>query len=165
MKFYYILYPRPVVIVGSGSIKNNKINFMSIAWITPLSEDPPTVGFSSYKENYSNCLIEEFRQFSVIVINDIDLILKIGSVSGKEKNKVELFKLDVISGKKLDVPILKNNLAYLECKLIDKKEIGECVFYIGEVVYWEAKESSGYIWKEINKVPLHKGGKLFSFIK
>ncbi len=29
MKFYYLLHPRPIVIIGSGSIKNNEVNFMA----------------------------------------------------------------------------------------------------------------------------------------
>ncbi|MEM1688054.1 MAG: flavin reductase family protein [Nanopusillaceae archaeon] len=164
MKFYYLLYPRPVVIIGSGSVKDNKINFMSVAWITPISENPPTLGFSSYKENYSNILIEKFNQFSVIIVNNPKLILELGSLSGKDKNKVEVLNLNVISGKKLDVPLLKDYIAFLECKLIDKKEIGECVFYIGEVINWEIK--GNFPDKNIvNKIPLHKGGRNISFLK
>lgn len=165
MKFYYLLYPRSAVIIGSGSFNNKEINFMTVAWTTPISEEPPTVGFSSYIENYSNTLIEKYGQFSIIITKDTDLLLKLGSISGKEKDKVKYFNLEVVSGKKLDVPILKNNLGFLECKLIDKKEIGECNFYIGEVLYWEAKNIDKYGWKDMKEVPLHIGGKRFSFIK
>jgi len=163
MKFYYLLHPRPVIVIGSGSMKNNEINLMTASWITPISEEPPTVGFASYKENYTNVLIEKYKQFSVNVIDDIDLLWKIGTVSGREANKVEKFNIKVIPGKKLDVPIIENNLGFMECKLINSFEIGDGIFYIGEVVNWEAKDFDRYGWKDISKIPLHKGGKAFAF--
>ncbi len=74
MKFYYLLHPRPVVIIGSGSIKNNEINFMACSWITLISEEPETFGFACYKEHYTAELVLKYRQFSVIVTDNIDLI-------------------------------------------------------------------------------------------
>jgi len=163
MKFYYLLHPRPVAAIGSGSIKNNEINFMASSWITPISEEPPMVGFASYKENYTNVLIEKYKQFSVNIIEDIDLLWKIGTTSGREVNKVEKFNIKVIPGKKLDVPIIENSLGFMECKLINSVEVGEDMFYIGEVVNWEARDFDRYGWKDISKIPLNKAGKAFAF--
>jgi len=163
MKFYYLLHPRPVIAIGSGSVKSNEINFIPVSWITPVSEEPPTVGFASYKENYTNILIEKYKQFSISVIDDIDLLWKIGTTSGRNVNKVEKFNIKIISGKKLDVPIIENNLGFMECKLINSVEVGEVIFYIGEVVNWEAKDFDKYGWRDVSKIPLHKGGKAFAF--
>ncbi|RDD52361.1 flavin reductase family protein [Nanoarchaeota archaeon NZ13-N] len=163
MKFYYLLHPRPVVAVGSGSIKVGEINFATVSWITPVSEEPPIVGFASYKENYTNSLIEKYKQFSINIIEDIELLWKVGITSGKEIDKVKEFGIKVISGKKLDVPIIEDSLGFMECKLTNSLEVGEGIFYIGEVVNWEAKGFGRYGWEDISRVPMHKGGKAFAF--
>jgi len=152
-----------VVVIGSGSVKNNEINFMAASWVTPISEEPETFGFACYKENHTSDLVQKYKQFSVIIIDDIDLIWKVGTTSGKEINKVEEFKIKVKPGKKLDVPLIENSLGYAECKLTRTVEVGEDWFFIGEVVNWEAKEFDRYGWKDISKIPLHKGGKAFAF--
>jgi len=165
MKFYYLLHPRPVVIVGSGSVTKNEINFMASSWITPISEEPAIIGFACYKENYTTELIQKYKQFSIIITEDINLIWKVGTVSGREVNKVKKFNIKAIPGKKLDVPIIEKYLGYAECKLINTVEVGEDLFFIGEVVNWEAKNFDRYGWKDISKIPLHKGGKAFAFAK
>ena len=163
MKFYYLLHPRPVVIIGSGSVKNNEINFMAASWVTPISEDLEAFGFACYKENYTAELVKKYKQFSIIITNDIDLIWKVGTVSGREVNKVEKFGINVESGEKLDVPIIEDCLGFAECKLIETVEIGEDYFFIGEVVNWYAKNYNQYGWKEHWNIPLHKAGKAFTF--
>ncbi|MEM5828001.1 MAG: flavin reductase family protein [Candidatus Aenigmatarchaeota archaeon] len=163
-KFYYLLHPRPVYVIGSGSVNNNEINFMSASWVMPVAEDIPSICLACDREQYSYSLIEKYKQFSVNLIDDINLIWKLGTTSGKEINKVKEFNLKVIKGKKLDVPILENSLAFLEAKVFNKIEIAEVTLYIAEVVNYEGKNLDEYGLKEFWKIPLHKGGKAFVFI-
>ncbi|MFZ8832264.1 MAG: hypothetical protein ACO2OY_08990 [Thermodesulfobacteriaceae bacterium] len=44
--FYRTLHPRPVVLIGSGSVKAWETNFRACSWITPIAEDLPSVGFA-----------------------------------------------------------------------------------------------------------------------
>lgn len=162
-KFYYLLHPRPAYVIGSGSVKNNEINFMAASWVMPVAEDVPSICFACDSENFTKELIEKYRQFSVNLIVDIDLIWKLGTTSGKEVNKVEEFNLKVISGKKLDVPILENSLAFLETKVINTVKVAEVYLYIAEVVNFGGKDLEEYGLKEFWRVPLHKGGKAFVF--
>jgi len=162
-KFYYLLHPRPVYVIGSGSIKNNEINFMAASWVMPVAEDIPSICLACETEQYTTELIEKYKQFSVNLIDDINLIWKLGTTSGREINKVKEFNLKVISGKKLDVPILENSLAFLEAKVTNKVKVAEVNLYIAEVVNFEGKDLEEYGLKEFWKVPLHKGGKAFVF--
>ncbi len=163
MKFYRTLHPRPVVVIGSGDTEKGKINFMACAWITPLSEEPPLIGFSCSKENYTYKLLQEFPQFSVNVLEDCALIFKLGTTSGEEIDKVKAFELEVKSGKVLKVPLLVGALSHLECKVIKKVEVGDHTFFIGEVENWEALNFDEYGYKEFWKIPLHKGGRAFCY--
>ncbi|MEM5824667.1 MAG: flavin reductase family protein [Candidatus Aenigmatarchaeota archaeon] len=162
-KFYYILHPRPVYVIGSGSVRNNEINFMAASWVMPVAEDVPSICFACDRENKTFELIEKYSQFSVNVVDDINLIWKLGTSSGKEIDKVREFGLKVISGKVLDVPILENNLAFLETKVINFIDIGEVRLYISEVKNFGGNLEE-YGIKEYWKIPLHKGGKAFANI-
>jgi len=163
MKFYRTLHPRPVVVIGSGEVEKGEINFMACAWITPLSEEPSLVGFSCSKENYTHRLVKKFHQFSVNVIDDCELIFKLGSTSGEEINKVEAFHLRVKRGKVLKVPLLEEALANLECLVVKEVDLGDHTFFVGEVKNWEAKNFEEYGFKDFWRVPLHKGGRAFCY--
>ena len=163
MKFYRALHPRPVVIIGSGDIEKGTINFMACAWITPLSEEPPLLGFACSKENYTHGLIKKFNQFSVNVVEDCELIFKLGSTSGAEIDKIKAFSLRVKGGKILKVPLLEEALATLECKVIKEVEVGDHTFFVGEVKHWEATNFEEYGYKEFWRIPLHKGGRAFCY--
>uniref|UniRef100_A0A7V5XI07 Flavin reductase family protein n=1 Tax=Thermodesulfobacterium geofontis TaxID=1295609 RepID=A0A7V5XI07_9BACT len=163
MKFYRTLHPRPVVIIGSGNVKNNETNFMACSWITPIAEDVPTLGFACDKEHFTHKLIQKYKEFSVNITEDIDLIWKVGTTSGENINKVEAFNIKIKPGKVLNVPLIENAFANLECKVIKEIEIGEVTFYVGEVKHWEASDFDEYGYKEFWRLPLHKGGKAFTF--
>jgi len=162
-KFYRTLHPRPVVLIGSGSVKAVEINFMACSWITPIAEYVPSVGFACDKEHYTRELIDKYRQFSVNITENIDLIWKVGTVSGRELNKLEAFDIKIEVGKALDVPLILEAFANLECKVIEEVEVGEVIFYLGEVKNCRAQDFDDYGYKEFWRVPLHKGGKAFVF--
>ncbi|MEM5831766.1 MAG: flavin reductase family protein [Candidatus Aenigmatarchaeota archaeon] len=160
-KFYYILYPRNVYVIGVGSVKNNEINFMSACWVMPVATDKKLIAFSCHRENYSFELIEKYKTFSVNVTDNIDLIWKLGTTSGREINKAKEFDVKFESGKVLDVPILKNCLAFLEAKVINYVDVSDHRLYIAEVMNLGG-DIDDYGLREYWRVPLHKGGKVFA---
>lgn len=161
-KYYRLLHPRPAYVIGSGSIKSEEINFMAASWVSPVT-DSGIVSLACDKETKTFELIEKYKQFSINITDDTDLIWKVGTTSGKEINKVEKFKIEYESGKVLDVPILKKCLGYLEVKLINKVDLGDHMLYLGEVVNFYAENADIYGWKEYWRIPMHKGGKAFVF--
>ena len=160
MAFYHLLHPRPVVVIGAGK-KDEKVNFMACSWITPISEEPELIGFACYKENYTSELIRKYKKFSVNIVEDIDLIWKVGTSSGRKVDKIEKYNIEI--GFIEDVPIIKNSLGYLICDLFEEYELGEDYFFVGKVLKWEGKNFERWGWKEHWRVPLHKGGKAFVF--
>lgn len=131
---YYFHYPFPVAIVGSKW--DNSINFMSAAWHTQISFDPPLYGVAISPKRFTKELIEKSGVFSLnfIKYDDYKISGFVGRTSGKDFDKINFFGIKYIKGKKLDVPILENAVACYECKLIDSKTYGDHILYVGEIV-------------------------------
>lgn len=156
-KFYYLLHPRPVYIIGSGSIDNKEINFMAASWVMPVSEDIPTVALASDKTQYTTELIEKYKQFSINIVDDYKLIWNVGTTSGRKIKKHEKFNIKFMRGKVLDVPIIDGSIGYLEVKVINRLEVAEVYLYIGQVMNYDGNIDLYY------KIPSHKGKRVFVF--
>jgi flavin reductase (DIM6/NTAB) family NADH-FMN oxidoreductase RutF len=165
---YRILHPRLAVVIGSGKFGKDE-NFMACTWITPISEN--IFGISISKENYTFQLIEKYKEFSVNILpfEKKDLIFKLGTTSGRKINKVKEFNLKVTKGKKTDLPILNDSIAFAECKVIKELDFEYEKFYAGEVLHAEYEsdffdEKYGYNLDKI-KLPLHLRSNIFVSVK
>lgn len=158
--FYYLLHPRPVVIVCCER------NIMACSWITPVSEDPPMIALSIWKESHTHKLIETKKEFTINIpsINLIKQVWIAGSKSGRDVNKIELTGLRTSPSKKVNAPIIEDCIGHLECKLFSSIDTGECTVFIAEVLMAYAEEEllEGEIWSEKANVLLHSGGRVFT---
>jgi flavin reductase (DIM6/NTAB) family NADH-FMN oxidoreductase RutF len=159
---YRFLHPRLAIIVGSGKYGKDE-NFMTCSWNTPILED--IVGISIEKESYTFQLIEKYKEFSINILpfEKREIIYKLGTTSGKMINKVKEFNLKVIKGKKTDLPILEDCIAFLECKVIKEIDFDDVMLFAGKVLHAEYEkeffdEKIGY--NKI-KLPFHLRGKIF----
>jgi len=101
------------------------------SWVNQSSFDPPTVTVALAKVRPARVLIEGADAFVVNVL-------------GKDSNALmkHFFKppsdsiFDGLATAKgiQDIPILKDAVSYLECKLVGSAIAGDHVIYIGEVV-------------------------------
>lgn len=100
-----------------------------------VTADPPQIAISCHKNNYSAKIIDEGKSFSISVLDkeaDTSLIGLFGYNSGNDKNKFE--NLDYEIGK-TKVPIVKDqSVAFFECEVVDKFDVGTHVLFIGKVV-------------------------------
>jgi len=163
---YHIFHPKVTYLLTSKG-KDGKDNVMALAWLTPLSEEPPLVGISVWKESLTSQNIKETKEF-VINIPDINLkdkVLLCGSKSGREIDKFEKAKLTKENSKKVNVCKIKECIGHVECKVKDVIETGECNFFIGEIVHAEvSKEHFKKYWVK-EELLLHLGGKFFAKFK
>jgi len=140
---YEMLYPTPVVLVTSID-KNGKPNALTIAWITPTSYDPPMVALSIRPERYSYGLIKESGEF-VVNIPTVDLLKQVttcGTISGRDIEKLKQANLTPLPARKVKPPILKECIAYLECKVVKEMETGDHILVVGSVVSAYAKQKA-----------------------
>ena len=114
----------------------DKENGMIAAWVTRLSFKPRLVGIAIGKVRYSHNIIKESRKFVINFLSKEDnetkeIIDWFGKLSGRDINKMKRYKW--MYGK-IRVPILKKAFAYLECEVIDERQVGDHTIFIGRII-------------------------------
>ena len=122
---------RGVVVVTTKM--GEKLNGMSAAWVSRASEQPFLVMASVYKKNHSHELINRSRIFAVNYLREGQqpLAVHFGKQSGRE---VEKFRNVPYFTEKTGAPILKDCLAYLDCRVIGQMDSGDHTIFLGEVL-------------------------------
>ncbi len=161
---YRLLHPRNTVLVTCAG-SNGKPNIITLAWSMPVSRDPPIVAISIAPKRYSHKLIEETKEF-VINIPTISILRQTfycGKTSGRDVDKFKESGLTPAPAKKVKVPIIRECVAHLECKLLNQFEIGDHTLFVGEVI--AAYANNGIFDKVFDvakaKLVYHMGGNKF----
>ncbi len=102
-----------------------------------ISSNPPTIGVSINKENFTHTIIEENGMFAVSILSEdapIDFIGKLGFRSGRDSDKLEDLSYKMVKG----VPVIIDySVGYMVCKVINKVDIYTHTLFVGEVVEGE----------------------------
>jgi len=133
--FPYLLHPCNTTLVTTIG-KDGKPNVLAIAWITPVSVEPPYLALSIRPERYSHNLLMETGEF-VVNIPTFKLAPQVvfcGRKSGRDCNKFEETELTPKKAKKVASPIIEECIAHLECKMEKAIEIGDHTLFIGKVL-------------------------------
>ena len=168
---YKLFHPRPVYIVAAGTPE--KHSFMAIAWLSPLSEDPPRIMAAFGKESFTYQLIKEHGVFSVNILDvkEYEFIFKAGTVSGKDVDKEKLLGAKLVytdtGAPRLEKP---EPIAWIEAKVFRiLDDVAEDVdLVIADILAAYAKpklfnERYGWVLKEA-RIPLHVSGRVFTTI-
>ncbi|URA10561.1 flavin reductase family protein [Thermospira aquatica] len=125
-------YPLPVIVVGAHV--KGKPTFTTIAWGTPIEDEPPLVLLAVAKEHYIVSERESLEFFSVNFPSQeqVAAVDYCGIISGFEKDKSSVFPVE--RGKH-GAPLVADAPLSLECRVREIRDIGEsCWLVIGEVV-------------------------------
>ncbi|MEM0026051.1 MAG: flavin reductase family protein [Zestosphaera sp.] len=146
--------------------RDNRVNFMPASWNTPISEEPPTVGVVVDRETFTNECLESLGEATINVPSDtqLQLVYNIGSVSGRNVDKVTKFSLELVPSTRIRPPGLKGSIAILESRVHEKVPVGEVNFYIFEILLVKVLEGLADEWSiDFNKtnVLLHGAGRVF----
>ena len=127
-KISYGLY-----VVSSGDKKHGN-GFISNT-VFQVTSEPAKFAACCNKDNYTSEIIEKYGAFSVSVLHQnagSGIFGKYGYKSGKDTNKMEGAELKYGT---TGVPIVLNDtIAYLECKLVEKFDVGTHWIFIGELL-------------------------------
>lgn len=132
--FYRLLHPRPTVLIAS-TCPNGRVNVMPASWVTPVSEDPPTVGVSVDNSSYTRECLDHSGEATINVpgYSQMDLVYGLGTVSGRDVDKVSRFGLRLVPSTAIGTPGIEGSLAMLETRVLQKVTVGEVTFYLLEV--------------------------------
>ena len=130
----------PVVLVTCGGSKEP--NIITIAWVMPVSKNPPMLAISVGHRRHSHGLITEHGEFAVCVppTSLLDQVWQCGRVSGAEVDKFEAAGLRPSPSREIDTPGIEECVANIECRLASRHEAGDHTVFVGEILRAEVEQ-------------------------
>lgn len=164
-KFYHVLHPSPTVVLITFC-PNGRFNAMPASWNMPVSEEPPTVAVAVDRESYTFQCLEHWREATINVPHSgqASLVYALGSVSGREVDKVAKFGLKLERSEYVKPPRWVDAIASLEGRLHSMMDVGEVRLYVFEVVaaYVRKELYTRWGWDTSKVSPLlHGAGRTF----
>ncbi len=136
------LQPAPVWIVGSY-IEEDKPNIMTASWSGICNSSPPCVYVSLQKTRSSYQGILDHNAFTINIpsssqMKEADYI---GIVKGKNTDKFADTKFTPVKSEVVNAPYVEECPLVIECKVINKVELGSHTMFIGQIIDTKADES------------------------
>ena len=124
--------PTAVITVGTGE----EANLITLAYVGKVCGDPPIVVVSIQPKRHSYQLIEKYSEFVINypTIKQLKETDYCGTRSGRDVNKWKELNLTREESSEVKVPMIKEFPWNMECKVINKIELGSHVCYFGKVV-------------------------------
>ncbi len=136
-----MLYPVPTVMVTVADKKGNS-NIITVAWTGTVCTNPPMISISVRPERFSYSMLEEMGEFVVnLATKELAFATDFcGVKSGREVDKFQELCLTQGKAVKVKVPVIKESPVNIECKVIEKRELGSHTMFLAEVVAVQAEE-------------------------
>jgi len=166
--FHQLLHPRPTVLVVTVG-RDGKVNVMACSWNTPVSEEPPTVAISIWRESYTHQLLKEVPEFTINIPTAqlLRAVMVAGTASGREVDKVSAAGLTLRPARRVRPPVVEECVGHLECRVVEEIAVGECTLFVGEVLEAYASSSAfnrGWSLRDVDLL-LHLWGRRFAIPK
>lgn len=130
---YRLLYPLRTYLVVSGKIEE-EVDVMAADWVTIVSAQPFIIAVSIAPSRYTYKLIKKYNEF-VISVPSLDMLRDVWIVGSEHgPGKLSRTKLELVRGRSVETPVIKNAIANLECKVIGEHPYGDHVLFVAEVV-------------------------------
>lgn len=111
----------------------DKVNAMTAAWVSRVSFTPPLVAVAVAPKRFSFDMIKNSGVFAVNVMgpDGVDTAKHFGFKTGHKTDKFADVGYDT---KATGSPILRDALAWMDCKVVKSVEAGDHTLFIGEVI-------------------------------
>ena len=165
-----LLSPHPVCLLTVRY--KGRVNVMSIAWVCPVSMEPPLVALAIHPSSYTHDMLKRSEE-AVLNIPGRALaeqVLKCGTLSGESVDKLKVTELALSPGHHVGAPWIEACLAHIECAVVNMVAPGDHTVFLAEVVgAWAEEEAFGDFWLEPEDNeelhPLHHlGGRHFGLM-
>ena len=142
-----LLAPRPICFLTTQY--KGQVNVMTIAWVCPVSLQPPLLALAIHPSCYTHDMLKMAEQ-CVLSIPGRRLgrqIVQCGRLSGRDADKVEVTGLALDSSTRVDVPRIEGSLAHLECVVSDLGRPGDHTLFLVEAIgAWAEEEAFDDTW-------------------
>ncbi len=111
----------------------DRVNAMTAAWVSRASFDPPLVTVAVGKTRFTHDMIIKSGVFAINVLGPGEIATgkHFGMKTGWKTDKFKDVEYDT---KATGSPILKDCLAWLDCRVVSHHDAGDHTLVIGEVV-------------------------------
>ncbi|UCD84806.1 MAG: flavin reductase [Deltaproteobacteria bacterium] len=116
--------------------KEDEINGMIATWVSQVSSRPPLIVVCVKNVRYSHHMIKDSGIFVINILRDNQKDL-VTIFKSRVKTKSDKFKEIPYFIKDTGAPIIKDALAYLECKVTSSIDPGDHTIFLGEVIHAE----------------------------
>ncbi len=113
--------------------KGEEINGMIATWVSQVSFHPPLIIICVKEERYSHHMIKDSDLFALNILREDQKDL-VPVFKSRVNRKADKFKNVPYLIKDTGAPIIKEALAFLECKVISSLDPGDHTIFLGEVI-------------------------------
>ncbi len=135
-----------------------------VAWNMPVNDEPPVAAVALDGSHFITKLILESKEFCICIpdMEMLDMVLKCGSVSGKEKDKFSMFSIEYEKCAAVNSIKAKGCAGYLECRLKDDFKYSGVDLITADVAYAEVKkELFDDAWITEKFKTIHSAGNMY----
>ena len=106
---------------------------MTVNSFTSISLEPPLVSVTLKQLTHTHDLVEKSSVFAVTILSSEQKELS-DRFAGKIPGIIDRFKGVQTEKLSIDAPIIKNGMAYLNCRVVNSMPVGENTLFIAEVI-------------------------------
>ncbi|MDZ7731724.1 MAG: flavin reductase family protein [Acidimicrobiia bacterium] len=131
-----VLWSMPYGLYVVGSRSGDRRNGMTLNWATQVSFDPKLVGIGVEKAALTHDFVDEGGVFSLCTIDREDraIVRKFTKPVEVDLEAMTLNGFPFHEGATGGGPILDRAVAYLDCEVRERVEVGDRTFFVGQVV-------------------------------
>jgi flavin reductase (DIM6/NTAB) family NADH-FMN oxidoreductase RutF len=124
----------PVVLVTSQH--RGRVSVITLAWVAPVSGEPPMVAIAVAPARFSHRLIKRSGQFVVNVPGSrlLGAVWLCGTTSGRDTDKFAAAGLTSAPAQVVEAPLIEECLGHLECRVAASIKAGDHTVFLGRVV-------------------------------
>lgn len=148
-----------------------RTDIVPVAWLTPLSLQPPLIGVAISPKRYSHDLIKRSGEF-VLNVAQAEMVGKVdvcGRTSAEDADKWQMTGFTEFEPKRVSVPLIAQCYAALECGLTDIITVGDHTLFVGQVLtVWADDKAFETFWKpeaDEGQTLQFFGGKFYGVVK
>lgn len=157
-KAYRVLYPSvPAVVCGSIG---PQVYAMPVVSIMSLSNQPPLIGVASSPSHSTHQAIRKAKAFSACWVDAsmVGAVEFLGSTGHESQDKLGAAGLKHHQGEALDVPVVEEAMAVMECSLTSTQAVGDHELLVGRIEAVRAVEDFQEYWRFEGYRPLLYAG-------
>ena len=106
---------------------------MTVNSFTSISLEPPLVSLTLKKLTHTHELVEKSGEFSVTVLSSAQKELS-DRFAGKHPGIKDRFEGVTTETLSINAPLLKDGIAYFNCRVVNTMPIGENTLFVAEVI-------------------------------